>query len=369
MKITFAFPVPSLCGGCRVVAIYAQALANSGHEVTIVCPKYKHGGVTATLKQFMKGAIFPKDHLARSHFSELIDVNIVQLPPDKMASASHYPQADILVATWWKTVEWIAGFPNDKGRKCYFVQHHEVHDEQPRERVESTYKTPYPKIVIAEWLSKLMAERYGDRNTHLVPNAVDRALFFREVHIAADEYTVCSMYSETRFKGVDITLAAFSLVRAHIPQARLIMFGAEPVRDGRALPAGVEFVLAPSKAELRAIYSSSRAYIFSSRSEGFGLPILEALACGCPVVATDTGCAPEYIRNGENGYVNKIDDVDGQANDIECILRLNPVAWSKMSAAAIESVANSSWRNSADAFERVLTCMAGSETAFIEGAV
>ncbi|TLM75621.1 glycosyltransferase family 4 protein [Microbulbifer harenosus] len=369
MKVTFAFPVPSLCGGCRVVAIYAQALANNGHEVTIVCPSHKNGGVAATLKRLMKGDIFLRDHLAHSHFSNLAGVNIIQLPPAKMSSPSFYPRADVLVATWWKTVEWIAGFPEEKGKKCYFVQHHEVHDEQPRERVELTYKTPYPKIVIAEWLSKVMAEQYDDHRTHLVPNAVDHTLFFREEDTTAAEFTVCSMYSETRFKGVDITLSAFSRVRERIPQAHMIMFGAEPLRDGRTLPEGVEFVLAPSRAKLRQIYASSRAYVFSSRSEGFGLPILEALACGCPVVATDAGCAPEYIRNGVNGYINEVDDVDGQANSIESILRLESAAWVTMSKAAIDAVANSSWSNSSNTFEKVLACLTDAEMPLCKDAV
>ena len=46
-------------------------------------------------------------------------------------------------------------------------------------------------------------------------------------------------------------------------------------------------------AELRRLYSSAFAFIFPSDYEGFGLPVLEAMACGCPVVAANLSSLPE----------------------------------------------------------------------------
>ncbi|MBN8429458.1 glycosyltransferase family 4 protein [Microbulbifer salipaludis] len=358
MKITFAFPVPSLSGGCRVVAIYAQALAHMGHEVTIVCPLYKYGGIVNSVKRLVKGAISPRARLASSHFADLDGIRIIQLPIEKLTYPHLYPAADVLVATWWKTVEWINGFPEDRGKKCYFVQHYEMHEEQPSARVRETYRTRYPKIVIAEWLSRVMNEKYHDDGAVLVPNAVDPGEFYRPLGSEAEKYTLCSMYSESRFKGLDITMTAFLEARKTFPKAKLILFGGKPLRDGYTLPEGVEFELSPSKERLRQIYSSSRAYIFSSRSEGFGLPILEALACGCPVVATRAGCAPEYIKNGINGYLNDIDDVTGQENAINRIFQKDEMAWLHMSNEAQRAVADLNWQNSAIKFERALRSIA-----------
>lgn len=370
MNITFAFPVPSLSGGCRVVAIYAQALANSGHNVTIVCPSHKYGGIANRLKCLLQPGRSPKKRLANSHFSDLQGVDIRQFSPAKLSNPKVYPDADILVGTWWKTIEWIRDFPEEKGRKFYFIQHYEVHDEHPRRRVENTYRTGFQKIVIATWLARTMATRYADNNSILVPNAVDRQEFFPVPEGGMPKQTLCSMYSELGFKGVDVTLAAFSSARKRFPEARLILFGAKPLPPETVLPDGAEFIHSPDKNALRKLYSSSRAYIFSSRSEGFGLPILEALACGCPVVATKSGCAPEYVLDGINGFVNDIDDIDGQAQGIEKILGMDDVAWSRMSDNALEAVAGSSWAESAKAFEcALITCTETAPPAVVESVV
>ncbi|MCA0900241.1 MULTISPECIES: glycosyltransferase family 4 protein [Microbulbifer] len=367
MNITFAFPVPSLSGGCRVVAIYAQALSDAGHKVTIVCPKYKYGGFSNGLKRLLKRRFSKNSPIEHSHFSRLHGVNIITLSPDQMSNSDRFPSADVLITTWWKTVEWTRHFPVEKGAKCYFVQHYEVHDEMPVARVKKTYETSLPKIVIAEWLAHVMATEYGDNDTFLVPNAVDHEEFYRPANITMSPFTVCGMYSESKFKGIDVTLAAFSRARQIVPQARLILFGASAPSPSIEFPDGVEFVLSPDREELRAIYSSSRGYVFSSRSEGFGLPILEALACGCPVIATRSGCAPDYIRDGTNGYLNGIDDISAQAESIIRALTLDDNEWKLMSGAASKSVKESSWTTSATLFERALVqiseCKAQETTA------
>ena len=58
--------------------------------------------------------------------------------------------------------------------------------------------------------------------------------------------------------------------------------------DRLALKSQLQLIIKPSDAELRQLYSGAFAFVFPSRNEGFGLPLLEAMACGAPVVAADT---------------------------------------------------------------------------------
>lgn len=66
-------------------------------------------------------------------------------------------------------------------------------------------------------------------------------------------------------------------------------------------------------AELASWYRVATCLVHPSTWEGWGMVMVEALACGCPVVTTDTGCAGEVVRNGETGLVVPVGDTAGLA--------------------------------------------------------
>jgi len=69
----------------------------------------------------------------------------------------------------------------------------------------------------------------------------------------------------------------------------------DPPREVReAVSAGFAYLLIqPTRADLIALYSQAQAFVFPSLLEGFGIPILEAMTCGAPVIASDRGAIPE----------------------------------------------------------------------------
>jgi glycosyltransferase involved in cell wall biosynthesis len=73
----------------------------------------------------------------------------------------------------------------------------------------------------------------------------------------------------------------------------------------------VRFIDFPGDADKPALYRGATAFVFPSRYEGFGLPPLEALACGTPVVGSDTSSIPEIV--GDGGLLSPPDDVEGMA--------------------------------------------------------
>jgi glycosyltransferase involved in cell wall biosynthesis len=64
-------------------------------------------------------------------------------------------------------------------------------------------------------------------------------------------------------------------------------------RNGGSLPGGVSLLGYVDKAELRRLYAGAAAFLYPSIYEGFGLPIIEAMACGAPVITSRTASAPE----------------------------------------------------------------------------
>jgi hypothetical protein len=49
-----------------------------------------------------------------------------------------------VIATWWETAEWVDRLSVSKGKKVYFIQHYEAFDYLPKERVEATWRLPFP---------------------------------------------------------------------------------------------------------------------------------------------------------------------------------------------------------------------------------
>ena len=95
-------------------------------------------------------------------------------------------------------------YPASKGAKAYFIQHYEVHEGMPADRVDATWRLPMHKIVIANWLAELSRERFGDAGYSLVPNSVDMMQFFAPPHGKQPRPTIGMMYSHVPFKGCDI---------------------------------------------------------------------------------------------------------------------------------------------------------------------
>jgi glycosyltransferase involved in cell wall biosynthesis len=104
------------------------------------------------------------------------------------------------------------------------------------------------------------------------------------------------------------------------------------------LPSWIPFEFHPDDAELRRRYSASAAFLYPSRYEGFGLPPLEAMACGCPVVTTDVGAVREYAEDRGNALVVAAGDVTGMADRLEEILT-TPALASRLSANGRETAA------------------------------
>jgi glycosyltransferase involved in cell wall biosynthesis len=89
-----------------------------------------------------------------------------------------------------------------------------------------------------------------------------------------------------RRKNLETLLGAMTIVRASHPDLRLVVVGA-PGWQGPSLDAeGVLPLGYVDDEELAALYRGAAVFVYPSRFEGFGMPIVEAMACGTPVVAS-----------------------------------------------------------------------------------
>jgi|GEM_PF-6607828 len=86
-------------------------------------------------------------------------------------------------------------------------------------------------------------------------------------------------------------------------------------------------------AELATYYRGATCLLHTAGWEGWGMPMIEAMACGAPVVTTKTGCAGEAVIHDRNGIITPIDDVDGLKRGVERLLT-EPATLARMKIAA-----------------------------------
>jgi len=355
MKITFVLPHASLAGGIRVVAIYAEILRIKGHDVFIVSWPAKPAPRRVRLKSLLLNGSCGENQHEASHLDSLHFIPHRILDTRRPVIDADVPNADVVIATWWETAEWVAALSPEKGAKAYFIQHHEASFEYlPQERVAKTYSLPLQKITISNWLVELMKTRYADADVPLIYNSVDTYQFSSPVRKRQAKPTVGLLYSPVYWKGCDVSLKAFKLVKKRFPDLQLVAFGVDDISPSLPLPEGAQYFKQPLQDSIRDIYNRCDVWLCGSRAEGFHLPPLESMACRCPVVSTAVGGPADIINNGENGYVVPIEDSSALAERLITVLELSEKEWHDMSDAAYMTATQYTWEDACILFEQAL---------------
>jgi glycosyltransferase involved in cell wall biosynthesis len=155
---------------------------------------------------------------------------------------------------------------------------------------------------------------------------------------------------DSRFKGRDLRFEIQDS-RVHLVMAgRLPEKGSDffpdprPIVQELGIGERVVFTGWVPEEDKPALYSGARALVFPSLYEGFGLPPLEALACGTPVITSNRGSLPEIV--GEGGLLLEPDDVEGLAGAMEQLLN-NDTLWGDLREKGLAHAARFSWEKTA----------------------
>jgi glycosyltransferase involved in cell wall biosynthesis len=143
-------------------------------------------------------------------------------------------------------------------------------------------------------------------------------------------------------KGLRLFIDAAALVVREVPDARFVILGEGELRETlehqvRHLHLERHVFLPGFRADVLALLKGFDVFVMSSETEGLGTSILDAMACGKPVVGTRAGGIPEVVDDGVTGYVVPTHDAKSMAEAIVHLLR-DPDLRARMGAAGLTRV-------------------------------
>ncbi|WP_342395807.1 glycosyltransferase family 4 protein [Candidatus Chlorohelix sp.] len=139
-------------------------------------------------------------------------------------------------------------------------------------------------------------------------------------------------------KGFDLLAKAIPAIIQKYPQARFIFAGHSPIHrddllnivDEAGMRGYIQLPTHLSEEEKAALFLSSDLYVLPTRYEGFGIPLLESMSAGCPVISTRIPVIDEIITEGVNGLLFDYDNAASLASTINHALE-NPFLRHKLS--------------------------------------
>ncbi len=177
-------------------------------------------------------------------------------------------------------------------------------------------------VAISEHARSTLIDRYGlaPERVRAIPLAVDHDAFRPDDTASRGSYLLYPA-RPWRHKNHARLFEAFARLRERRPGLRLVLTGEG---DYGPLPPGVEARGRVSRDELVRLYQGAAALAFPSLYEGFGMPVLEAMACGCPVACSNVTSLPEVAGDAARLFDPR--DVDDIAAALEEVLE-HPDAW------------------------------------------
>ena len=320
-SLTFIFPhiATGPTGGYKVVYEYANRLANDGVEVHIVYSgsiywsrkplRFKLSNIVRYVQTLLRGYSarrwFPLDRRVKEHLTFSMNYR-------------HMPKTDIYVATSPYTADYLNDYPIHTANKFYFIQDKEDWGPGLNAILEKTYQMQLQKIVISQWLMRMLLLNYNEPST-LVPNGFDFESFKQTIDPEdKDKYCISMMYHSMERKRCVDAIEALKIVKKSYPALRVKVFGVPSCPSG--LPEWFTYYQTPDIDTHNRINNEAAIYVGSSAVEGWGLTVGEAMICGQAVCCTDIDGYKEMACDRQTALLSPVMDPEALAKNIIALI-------------------------------------------------
>ena len=352
-RIVFPLEGMNRSGGMRIISQLANSLAETGYRVVFLVPDY------ASEPQFQ--------------LSDSIQVVIVSTGSIRILKKIIYrmklcmvsvADADISIATGYKTTYYIffSKFIRlSKVKLLYLIQHFEPFSHalamsqysMPTKYIlyliaKLTYRLPFRRVTVSTWIK----EKIGCVTVDVVPNGVDLDVFkcSEGLNARSGKFTVGVIGSSSPWKEFQVFEKAITQIMGDGGS----QFNVLVATADRTLHTSIkqaDIIHPANDDELLSFYHQCDLFVFPSLIEGFGLPPLEAMACGIPVIVSKCGGVAEYC-NSENSVLVDPGNA-GQIADSILLLKNNVDRRQKLRKKGLETAT----KFSADKMLRAYACL------------
>mgnify|MGYP004650493055 FL=1 len=312
MIITFYTPTLKLSGGNIVMVRYAEYLAKNNIDVYVIAPaekksEYVKNGVT--YRTFKK---IPNKHFEHIFF-QLIYI---------FAFYFNTPKCDIIIPVFFPLI--IHSIIAKKMHKCSKIISFFQDSKQMfwfGKYIYFLLKIPFVTNSVDKFIAVSTPiandiQKYVSKDIAVIPNGIEHEYFYpRDTQ---KENYILFVGSSSKMKGFQYFLAAFNQLQKKYPNLKAKVVSQTVTNENNP---NIEYVnIGNDRNKLGELYSKALVFVSQSLSDSFGLPPLEAMACGTAVVLTDTVGAKEYAVNGENSIIVPVKNPACTANAIDELL-------------------------------------------------
>jgi glycosyltransferase involved in cell wall biosynthesis len=357
MHISFILSSLRLSGGVRVVVEYANRLAARGHAVSLVTP-------AGTMDADVAAEIDEPVRVITSRVPLTEGMSPWHMARLSWSLARAVPRSDIVMSTHTPTTAatLLAARLMGKGRAVWLCQDYaEMFTKRPIEawlfgkacqwHTATLVVSSFTKNELEAYAPSARIVVVGEGLSHYETLTTTRG---NGPATAPDNLTILTMGDMRPRKGMFDFQRAVKLVQQKLADIHVVVFFKE---DGHLdVKAPVQTVFRPSRSQLAAMYASCDVFVSASWHESFGLPPLEAMACGAPVVLTDSGGVRDYARDEENCLLAPPRDPEALAAAIVRVLT-DPTLAERLRRAGPPTAARFTWEAAVERMEMALSIL------------
>lgn len=304
--IAYLLPHKNLTGGMKMLLQQMKHLKRRGHKI-IACQK----------DAAESGSAIP------DWFDLEVDEELVLAPNEPILS--RLSGCDVIVAGWitqlvelrdspipvvyWEQgSEWLFGDVGDR-----------IHSGTVEKILKFCYSTRHALLSVSPYVADTILSKYG-RKTPILSNGIDTDFYCPGEKSGTNQILLVGN-PHLPFKGFDLAWKALALAwsagyRFHV------QWVCQTRSDLPDLPFPISVAVKPTQQALVQYYQRADLHLFTSWYEGFGMPPLEAMACGTAVACTGCGGIDAFVRHGYNALVCQPGDVTSMATNIAALLKM-----------------------------------------------